>query len=92
VIEFWATFGLAQLLFALGLRAETHRKLLATALASPLWALLCLFPLVDVLKSDQYVLAIIATAAVGLVDAAVFAVAVARLRHRHIGRAPAPQR
>ena len=49
--------------------------------------LFCLFPLTDLGKAGESIASIIVIAAVAIEDVAVFTVALARLRPRHVGHA-----
>ena len=71
-------YALPQLLFGLALRSPTSDRLNATAIASPIWALLGLQPLIAALIDGWeglVPLAVVTTAAAGVLDCFVFVVA-----------------
>jgi hypothetical protein len=76
-------YALPQLVFGLNLRAGTHGRLLATAIAAPIWAVLGLQPLVAGIVagwSGISPVAVVVVAASGVLDALVFVAAFAGLR------------
>lgn len=71
-------YALPQLLFGLALRSPSSARLDATAIASPIWALLGLQPLIAALIEGWeglVPLAVMTTAAAGVLDCFVFVVA-----------------
>lgn len=71
-------YALPQLLFGLALRSPTSDRLNATAIASPIWALLGLQPLIAALINGWeglVPLAVVTVAAAGVLDCFVFVVA-----------------